>query len=222
MLAALFYTSLLYFTQFYRTNGQCEPGFANDCFEDIEKSLREKLDVDKNTVIELSPDSLDELCWTLDDALNCTSDIIDTDCSSQEGKDRFDSWLAALRSAYFYVCGESLVELYDILNGISCWNVDMFLNCTLLTVQIGHIEDLLHTDLDMAECGKLRESFATCNKNARVSSCREQTNVEDRVHDLITAFFDGSKCSSGERNTATIFVLLLINILTLLTGKLLS
>ncbi|XP_067118550.1 uncharacterized protein [Centruroides vittatus] len=175
---------------------QCEPSFADDCFGDIEKTLRDMLDVKNNVAKRVTYNSLDEFCWVLDDALNCTSDIIDSDCSSDEGRDQFDSWLEALRAAYFYVCGgDSLEDLSEIFRGIACWNIDIFVNCTIAKLRIGHVEDLLYTNLDFSECTKLRQSFFQCNQMAKVSSCREQNNVEDKVHELLTTFLDASHCS---------------------------
>lgn len=186
--------------QISESNEQCEPTFADDCFGEIENSLRDMLDVTNNVVKKITFSSLDEFCWVLDDALNCTSDIIDSDCSSDQGRDQFDSWLEALRAAYFYVCGgESLDDLQEIFGGIACWNIDRFVNCTTQKLHIGHVEDLLYTELDFSECKNLRESFISCNQVAKVSSCREQNNVEDKVHELLMTFLDASHCS-GQTN----------------------
>lgn len=40
----------------------------------------------------------------LDDSLQCSADIIDSDCSEINGKDKFDSWYKGLRAVYSYMC----------------------------------------------------------------------------------------------------------------------
>lgn len=40
----------------------------------------------------------------LDDSLQCSADIIDSDCLEINGKDKFDSWYKGLRAVYSYMC----------------------------------------------------------------------------------------------------------------------
>ena len=48
---------------------------------------------------------------SIDDALQCSSDIIDNDCGMKEGRDKFDSWLRGLRAVYYSLCGKDRLAI---------------------------------------------------------------------------------------------------------------
>ncbi|XP_035233022.1 uncharacterized protein LOC118204839 [Stegodyphus dumicola] len=83
---------------------ECDPGFADTCFTSVTEDLRYMLDLKKMTTVNITKAAVHELCLALEDSLNCTSDIIDSDCTKDNGKETFDSWLRALKGAYNYVC----------------------------------------------------------------------------------------------------------------------
>jgi len=56
---------------------------------------------------------------SIDDALNCTSDIIDEDCSVEDGKNRFDKWNMALVSTYHELCNNAGEDDKILLRGMS-------------------------------------------------------------------------------------------------------
>jgi hypothetical protein len=69
---------------------------------------------------------------SIDDALNCTSDIIDEDCSREQGKIRFDKWNMALVNTYYELCDYQGEDDKILLRGIPLKTLVLF----LLTHQI--------------------------------------------------------------------------------------
>ncbi|GFR31044.1 uncharacterized protein TNCT_477381 [Trichonephila clavata] len=131
----------------------------------------------------------------IDDSLNCTSDIIDEDCDKEDGRDRFDSWLRALRGTYSYVCeGSGHNRLRKLLRSIPCWSLEDFIFCCEEQLGLTHIQNLLYTEFSEFECRKLRLATKQCHKEAFVDSCREQEDVETEVKKMISSFFSASRC----------------------------
>ncbi|XP_013777590.1 uncharacterized protein LOC106462232 [Limulus polyphemus] len=188
-------------------HGQCEPGFADTCFTAVQHDLDTILDASNNNFLNTSDAALEDLCLSLDDSLLCTTDIIDTDCSLAEGRESFDSWTRALRSAYDSVCVGSNDRLRDLLSNIQCWNVNTFIACTTEKANLSHIRDLLHTSIDKVECSNLNETFRKCTQDASTGSCREQDSTLRAVDKVFDAFMDGSHCNDyGEKIRITVNV----------------
>ncbi|XP_076334078.1 uncharacterized protein LOC143238055 isoform X2 [Tachypleus tridentatus] len=196
--------------------GQCEPGFADTCFTAVQHDLDIILDVTNSNFRNTSDAALEDLCLSLDDSLLCTTDIIDTDCSLADGREVFDSWTRALRSAYDSVCVGSNDRLRDLLSNIQCWNVNTFIACTTEKVNLSHIRNLLHTPLDKAECRNLNETFKECTQDASTESCREQDSTLRALDKVFDAFMDGSHCNDyGEKMRITVNVLFVTVVIVL-------
>ncbi|CAG2117253.1 unnamed protein product [Medioppia subpectinata] len=65
---------------------RCEPGFTDNCFSAVHKDLQLIINSNNTSFKRYTNDYLEKLCNEIDDALNCTSDVIDTDCSEDEGR----------------------------------------------------------------------------------------------------------------------------------------
>lgn len=174
----------------------CEPDFADTCFSSVTGDLKIMLNLRQPAVKNISQAALTDLCVAIDDALNCTSDIIDEDCTEDNGRSAFDSWMVAIRAAYRFLCGGQHENLRDIFQGIQCWNINHFLNCTEKRSAIGHIGDLLKSPFVEEECEKLTKDMADCRKEAEEGSCREQNNIHTVVQEMIQAFFQETHCKT--------------------------
>ncbi|XP_054707223.1 uncharacterized protein LOC129217016 [Uloborus diversus] len=182
------------------TGEPCEPGIADTCFSSVSKDIRMMLDLRQKTTlaVNVTKDAVLELCLALEDALNCTSDIIDDGCSDSEGRDSFDAWVRALRASLRYVCagaGQNKAPIRDILLGISCWDLEDFIFCTENEGNLTHIRDLLHTKLGDEECGILQSVTSRCFRAASRASCREQENVPRRARKMLDVFLEESGCA---------------------------
>jgi len=169
----------------------CEPSLADSCFDAVSQNLQ-CLALQGKT--RSCANAGDDLCSSIDDALQCTSDIIDTDCGRKEGRDNFDAWLRGLRAVYYLMCGRNQIGLLGMTQNPDCWNPMSFLKCTEQMAGINHVNDLLKQKLDMNECNRLLISISACNARAtNMQSTRCMPSLEN-VNEIIHTFFSKTEC----------------------------
>ncbi|GIY59062.1 uncharacterized protein CDAR_275651 [Caerostris darwini] len=174
---------------------ECQPGFADTCFTSVTDDLKYMLNLKEMTAVNVSMEAVHDLCLALDDSLNCTTDIIESDCESDDGRGRFEAWVRALRGAYAHLCrGTQHPRFKKLLQAIPCWSLEDFVLCWTEDLKMTHVQDLLHTEINAMECKKIHGAMKRCNKMATVSSCREQEDVSVEVNALVQAFFAASDC----------------------------
>ncbi|XP_055940288.1 uncharacterized protein LOC129969659 [Argiope bruennichi] len=173
----------------------CQAGFADSCFVAVSYDLQYMLNLKEMVTKNVSKEAVHELCLAIEDSLNCTEDIIDGDCSRSDGRYRFDSWLKALRGAYRYVCrGKDHDSIKMLLQSTSCWSLEDFVLCIEDHMDLKHVRDLLHTEINAVECEKLHREINLCSKLATTGSCREQFDIDAEILKMIEAFFSASDC----------------------------
>ncbi|XP_046458126.1 uncharacterized protein LOC124204926 [Daphnia pulex] len=168
---------------------KCEPTLADACFTDVAQDLR-CLGSTKRKV------QCNDLCRSIDDALQCTADIIDTDCGQKDGRDRFDAWLRGLRAVYYSLCGKDRLAILGLTQNADCWNPMSFVSCVEKMAGIDHVNDLLRLRLDMNQCNRLMISISTCNVKATslgLASARCSPSLEG-VNEIIHTFFSKTEC----------------------------
>ncbi|XP_068233658.1 uncharacterized protein [Palaemon carinicauda] len=171
----------------------CSPYEADTCFNDVNENLL--CHVLSTRGRNCTQRTARDFCNGLDDALNCTADIIDTDCSEEEGRVRFDNWLQGLRGAYGRLCLRGDYELLNnLLTSTNCWNFKTFVKCVEKKANLTHIADLLTTELDQTECNLLQMAVSICNEKAEKGrvKCRGKG---DAVNEAVAAFFSSSSCA---------------------------
>lgn len=161
------------------------------------------LDSDNSQPKNISDNFLESLCVSIDDALNCTSDIIDEDCSEEQGKNRFDKWNMALVNTYYELCDyngkDDKILLRAILYTVHCWNATHFVECMQTNTQFTSIGNLMHIDINKNECDKLYLTFEECRKKQteltkRFCTQNETTEAVSLVHHLLDIFMESSHC----------------------------
>ncbi|KAI9558176.1 hypothetical protein GHT06_014929 [Daphnia sinensis] len=199
-------------------DAQCEPSLADACFADVAQDLR-CLGSSKRSA------QCNDLCRSIDDALQCTADIIDTDCGQKDGRDRFDAWLRGLRAVYYSLCGKDRLTILGLTQNADCWNPMSFVACVEKMAGIDHVNDLLRLRLDMNQCNRLMISISTCNVKATslgLASARCSPSLEG-VNEIIHTFFSktecGRVCNTGSSifqnpSTASVLCLLMFLLLT--------
>jgi len=169
----------------------CEPSLADACFDAVTENLQ-CLALQGKT--RSCASAGDDLCSSIDDALQCTSDIIDTDCGKKDGRDRFDAWLRGLRAVYYFTCGRNQIGLLGMTQNPDCWNPIGFLKCTEKMAGINHVNDLLKQRLDMNECNRLLISISVCNARATNMQSTRCTPSLENVNEIIHTFFSKTEC----------------------------
>ncbi|XP_037785283.1 uncharacterized protein LOC119581055 [Penaeus monodon] len=172
----------------------CEPALADECFDDVlENILCHVLSpVGRNCTMRNAKD----LCVGFDDALNCTSGIIDSSCSEKEGRLTFDTWLIGLRAVELDLCqGEILEPIQTLLDNTRCWNFKKFITCIESEANVTHVSDLLTTDLDAYECNRLQLAVGVCNAKAEKNRwfCKGKAEV---LHRALAVFFSATNCGA--------------------------
>ncbi|XP_066967366.1 uncharacterized protein [Macrobrachium rosenbergii] len=171
----------------------CSPFEADTCFNDVNENLLCHVQSTKGR--NCSQRTAQDFCRGLDDALNCTADIIDSDCNEQDGRMRFDNWLQGLRGAYGRLCQRGNYDLMDnLLTSNNCWNFKTFIKCVEKKANLTHIADLLTAELDQTECNLLQMAVSICNEKAEKgrAKCRGKG---DAVNEAVAAFFASSSCA---------------------------
>ncbi|XP_027218436.1 uncharacterized protein [Penaeus vannamei] len=172
----------------------CEPALADECFDDMLENLLCHLlsPVGRNCTMRNARD----LCVGFDDALNCTSGIIDSSCSEKEGRLTFDTWLIGLRAVELDLCqGEALEPIQVLLDNTRCWSFKKFISCIETEANIMHVSDLLTTDLDAYECNRLQLAVGVCNAKAEKNRwfCKDKAEV---LHRALAVFFSATNCGA--------------------------
>ncbi|XP_045607418.1 uncharacterized protein [Procambarus clarkii] len=170
----------------------CQPSIADTCFNDLSENILCHVDtpVDRNCTFRNSRD----FCVGLDDALNCTSDIVDNGCSAEQGRDTFDVWLRGMRAVHRALClGRDLSLIDNILKSSNCWKFKKFVKCAEETANITHVSDLLTTKLDRYECNLLQLSVGMCNADSEKNhwKCRGKAEAVQRA---LAVFFAHTSC----------------------------
>ncbi|XP_053651306.2 uncharacterized protein [Cherax quadricarinatus] len=173
--------------------GKCEPALADNCFDDVNENLLCHVVSPVGRICKYR--TAQDFCTGLDDALNCTSDIVDSDCSPLQGREVFDVWLSGLRAVQRALCQDDsdLTLLYNLLKSSNCWNFKKFIKCVEETVNVTHISDLLTTKLDKYECNLLQLSVGICNADSEKNhlKCRRKA---DAVQEAVAVFFANTAC----------------------------
>ncbi|KAG8195538.1 hypothetical protein JTE90_019526 [Oedothorax gibbosus] len=176
----------------------CHKGFADTCFTSVTGDLVYMLNLKKMVAVNVTRATLNELCLSVDDSLNCTADIIETECSDANEVRSFEAWLKSLRATHSYMCaGYDHKVLATLLRGIECWNIEDFLFCVEGSLRVTHVRDLLHAPINGEVCRNLKNVFIKCNLDAAVGSCREQDDVSKETEGMIHAFLS-SACGTEE------------------------
>ncbi|XP_042204916.1 uncharacterized protein LOC121854359 [Homarus americanus] len=171
---------------------ECSPKVADRCFNDVQENLLCYVDtpVNRNCTYRDPRD----FCEGMEDALNCTADIIDTGCSVKEGRDTFDIWLKGLRAVHRNFCDtDDLTIITDLLESSNCWKFKKFIRCVEDEVNVTHVSDLLTTKLDRFECNWIQLSVGACNANAEKNNMRCRGRAE-AVQEAIAVFFAATSC----------------------------
>jgi len=196
---------------------KCEPNLADACFDRVVQNIQcLALQGKTSSCINAASD----LCSSIDDALQCTSDIIDTDCGKKEGRDNFDAWLKGLRAVYYLLCGKNEIGLLGMTQNAECWNPMTFIKCTEHMAGIDHINTLLKQKLDMNECNRLLISISTCNARATDMQNTRCTPSLENINEIIHIFFSSTECGRlcSSRNSAPLPKSSLTTIVMLLTS----
>lgn len=174
---------------------ECLPSEADVCFKDVNENLICHLQ--SATKRNCAQRTAKDLCVGLDDALNCTADIIDNGCSISDGAMVFDNWLGGLRGVYTRLCRqEDYSLLNDLLQSDKCWNFKSFIRCVENKANLTHITDLLTTNLDQHECNLLQMVVSVCNDKAEKNRDRCMGKA-DAVNEAVAAFFSSSLCAGA-------------------------
>ncbi|KAK7067761.1 hypothetical protein SK128_019094 [Halocaridina rubra] len=171
---------------------ECDPSEADTCFTYVNENLL--CHVLPTTGINCNLKTAKDMCSSLDDALNCTADIIDTDCAQSDGLPGFDNWLAGLRGVHTRLCRQGDFSLLDdLLKTSRCWNFRSFIRCVENNANLTHINNLLTINLDQHECNLLLMAVSVCNDKAEKNRvmCRGKA---DAVNEAVAAFFSASSC----------------------------
>ncbi|KAF0304789.1 hypothetical protein FJT64_023466 [Amphibalanus amphitrite] len=118
--------------------GDCMPAIAAKCFNEVARDLA----CQRGGVNCAGRDAVD-MCYTLDDALNCTSDIIDGDCRAPDGRLTYDAWLRGLRSVQSHLCANDATNMQALIRPTPCWEPAQFLRCLESSATVHHPADLL-------------------------------------------------------------------------------
>ncbi|GBO06475.1 hypothetical protein AVEN_130196-1, partial [Araneus ventricosus] len=81
-----------------------------------------------------------------------------------------------------------------LLQSTPCWSLEDFVFCSEEHLKLTHVRDLLHTEINAVECRELHNEMRVCTKLAMVGSCREEEEVYDEIHEMVSAFFSASPC----------------------------
>ncbi|VVC30429.1 Hypothetical protein CINCED_3A007225 [Cinara cedri] len=169
-------------------NEKCLPQLADTCFRKLSKSLN-----CYNSIICEDPKTF---CELLDDSLQCSADIISSDCSVKNGTARFDSWYKGFRSVYSYMChptkvnGSQETELPNFRNS-ECWNKQRFIDCVGNMLNIHHVVDMLNISYDYKECVRMMIAMISCNTISQHPSC----DHGQFINNLLFLFFSEHKCN---------------------------
>ncbi|KAK2713583.1 hypothetical protein QYM36_009458 [Artemia franciscana] len=194
------------------SNDPCEPYLADNCFTDVSANLVCQMSKTKDS--SCARRNVTDLCVGIEDALRCTSDVIDTDCKFGEGREKFDAWLQGLRAVYYSLCGIDKSILTNLVGNPHCWSIISFLACTQRTVEIDHVNDLLNYSLDLKECNRLLVATATCNVKATSPDIR-CAPITEQLSEVLHTFFSATNCgticpkSSASAVQISAFVLIL-------------
>ncbi|XP_037077946.1 uncharacterized protein LOC119099004 [Pollicipes pollicipes] len=171
----------------------CIPAIANGCFDEVVKDLAcQNIPQAARPATCSDRDALDT-CFALDDALNCTSDIIDGDCSAADGRLVYDGWLSGLRAVQRHLCADGAANMLEFFRRTSCWNPLTYLQCLERSANITHVTDLLKVKLDPAECRRTLQAASACSAD-QASRC---AGVPGRLDQALTAFLLESPCGSS-------------------------
>ncbi|XP_071549786.1 uncharacterized protein [Panulirus ornatus] len=179
----------------------CQPAMADTCFSDVSENLlcHVLTPVGRNCTFRNAKD----FCEGLDDALNCTSDIVDSGCTVAQGRQTFDVWLAGLRAVHASLCNTGDLSLItSLLQSSSCWRFKKFIKCVEEKANVTHVSDLLTTELDTYECNRLQLSVALCN------ALSEKNRVPclgkaDAVKEALVVFFGATSCGQQSSSLCT-------------------
>ncbi|GAB6026234.1 hypothetical protein CHUAL_012443 [Chamberlinius hualienensis] len=166
---------------------RCTPEFADSCFSDVEDDLKTIFTKGPNTFI------LQDLCSAWNDSLDCTSDIIDTECDEKDGRIKFDHWHSALSKTWQFVCYENPQILKDVFSSAQCFNVSAFLYCIETTSGVNSSQSLLSTDLDVNECRYLKKVIDKCGEYVTYGSCALE--ILKPISTIVDYFFNAGDCS---------------------------
>ncbi|XP_015908529.1 uncharacterized protein [Parasteatoda tepidariorum] len=183
---------------------ECEPDLADSCFESIEEHVKYLIDVKNDIIKNITQAAIHDFCLSIEDSIHCASDVIDEDCSDEEGRGRFDTWLLSLRATYNFVCQGDHSNLKGVLQGINCWNVEDFVLCTMEQADIQHVRDFLNKKMDEHECDILKNVMSQCYKSAMSGSCREQKDMSILVGGMISSFFTPYGCIGDQSTVSSI------------------
>ncbi|GFT47081.1 hypothetical protein NPIL_351051, partial [Nephila pilipes] len=90
----------------------------------------------------------------IDDSLNCTTDVIDEDCTFDEADGRIDlihkSSTGCLQLRLQKGPGHN--RLKTLLRAIPCWSLEDFIFCCEEQLGLTHIQNLLYTEISRFEC----------------------------------------------------------------------
>ncbi|KAK4324670.1 hypothetical protein Pmani_004708 [Petrolisthes manimaculis] len=184
----------------------CHPEEADRCWVALQENLLCHMDTPtgRNCTMRDAAD----FCVSLDDALACCVDIIDTSCSDAEGRATFDVWLKGLHAVYSHVClDDTTLDLVnELLESGRCWRLKRFSNCVEETANLTHVSDLLTTHLDLLACSRLQAAIATCTANSEKNRGRCRGKGQAVLEGLV-AFFSATSCglnlTSSTSPTAT-------------------
>ncbi|XP_039280785.1 uncharacterized protein LOC111052886 [Nilaparvata lugens] len=173
----------------------CLPQLADRCFS----GLMDLIPCHFKTSGECSDQGteFDAFCNGINDALSCSSDIIDSDCSVEEGRRTFDNWLKGLDAVRAYFCNQNNQSMTVLAQNAHCWDVMYFIECVNKRAQVDHVVKLLQSMLDKNECIFLVGTTSECNALSIVPQkapyCTSSQSMEVMA-EAIHTFFTNAKC----------------------------
>ncbi|XP_043209761.1 uncharacterized protein LOC122374829 [Amphibalanus amphitrite] len=172
--------------------GDCMPAIAAKCFNEVARDLA----CQRGGVNCAGRDAVD-MCYTLDDALNCTSDIIDGDCRAPDGRLTYDAWLRGLRSVQSHLCANDATNMQALIRPTPCWEPAQFLRCLESSATVHHPADLLRVQLDADECRAIRDSSWQCVSRAATAGCGPDPAPSAALQTALSAFLLETPCRAS-------------------------
>ncbi|RZF37525.1 hypothetical protein LSTR_LSTR008563 [Laodelphax striatellus] len=175
----------------------CLPQLADRCFTGLMALIPCHLQTSHGCTNDQRTE-IDAFCNGINDALSCSSDIIDSDCSVAEGRKTFDNWLKGLDAVRAFFCSQNNQSMTVIGQNAHCWDLRTFIECVNKRAQIDHVVKLLQSMLDKNECIFLVGTTSECNALAIVTDnkgpyCSASQSMEV-MGEAIHTFFTNAKC----------------------------
>uniref|UniRef100_A0A1B6CGQ6 Protein TsetseEP domain-containing protein n=1 Tax=Clastoptera arizonana TaxID=38151 RepID=A0A1B6CGQ6_9HEMI len=196
----------------YLDLSDCKPKLADKCFRDVYANLQCHTNLYQLT--KCNKMDISDLCSGLSDALNCSSEIVDEDCSLDSGIATFDSWLGGLKAVYSNLCDSNNKAFKALMSTRNCWDGLLFVKCLENKTGISHVVDMLHVLLDQNECNRILISMSTCNVQATTNNgmCNtSQEVISEAIHSFFTKTKCGSICNTSNLiNTSSLFCMIIV------------